>query len=126
MAQTPTILVVDDDQAYRAAFSSIFRDAGFGVREASTGKEGLRLARLNPDVVVMDVNLPDLKGAEFCRRIKMHPATDAIPVLHLSEEYTSSQSRARGLEEGADATLPKPVEAEELLAHVKALLRIRE
>jgi PAS domain S-box-containing protein len=126
MGRSPTILYVDDDRQNRETYGLIFRQAGFDVKEAATGDEALRLAALNPDLVVMDVNLPDMNGYEVCRRIKTHPATTAIPVLHLSTVFVNSQDRTHSMEEGADAHLTKPVEPEELLAHVKALLRIRQ
>jgi PAS domain S-box-containing protein len=125
-AISPTILFVDDDQQYRETYGTIFRQAGFAVQEAATGNEALRLASQNPDLVVMDVNLPDMNGYEVCRRIKTHPATNAIPVLHLSAVFTRSEERTHSLQEGADGYLIKPVEPEELLAHVKALLRVRQ
>src|SRR5207247_5464989 len=82
-----TILYVDDDEANRRTFTWIFQAAGFNVREAATGNEALRLSREKPDLVVLDVNLPDINGFEVCRRIKMHPGTSSIPVLHLSACY---------------------------------------
>ena len=126
MGRSPTILYVDDDRQNRETYGLIFRQAGFVVKEAATGDEALRLAAMNPDLVVMDVNLPDINGYEVCRRIKTHPATTSIPVLHLSTVFVHSQERTHSMEEGADAHLTKPVEPEELLAHVKALLRIRQ
>jgi PAS domain S-box-containing protein len=109
-----TILYVDDNAASRDSFAWLFRSAGFEVKEAGTGTEGLRLAEDKPDV----------NGFEVCRRIKAHPATTSIPVLHLSADFVSSQDRVSGLEGGADAYLTKPVEPGELLAQVKALLRM--
>jgi PAS domain S-box-containing protein len=119
-----TILYVDDDGDYRETYGMVFRQAGFDVREARTGNEALRLAAQHPDLVVLDVNLPDINGYEVCRRIKTHPATNAIPVLHLSTVFVRSAERTHSLEEGADAYLTKPVEPHELLAHVRALLRL--
>jgi PAS domain S-box-containing protein len=124
--RSPTILYVDDDKQNRETYGFVLRQAGFLVQEAATGDEALRLAAQNPDLVVMDVNLPDINGYEVCRHIKTHPATTAIPVLHLSTVLVNSQDRTQSMEQGADAHLTKPVEPEELLAHVKALLRIRQ
>ncbi len=120
-----SILYVDDDEDNRLAFGSLFRSVGFQVKEAATGSEALRLAAEKPDLVILDVNLPDMNGFEVCRKIKAHPATSSIPVLHLSAYFISSESRAQGLEGGADGYLTKPVEPNELLAQVKALLRMR-
>src|SRR5258708_18386024 len=111
-----TILYVDDDELNRYAFSGIFREAGFVVREAATGTEALRLAAEKPDLIVLDVNLPDIDGFEVCRRIKAHPATSAIPVLHMSGLFTRTPDRTHALEAGADGYLTKPVEPTELIA----------
>src|SRR5258708_15782544 len=121
-----TILYVDDDELNRYAFSGIFREAGFVVREAATGREALRLASEKPDLVVLDVNLPDINGFEVCRRLKADPATASTPVLHVSAVYVNSGDRSQGLESGADGYLVKPVEAPEVLAPVRALLRVRQ
>jgi PAS domain S-box-containing protein len=121
-----TVLYVDDDADTRRTFRWIFEHAGYSFREAATGRDALQLASAKPDLVVLDVNLPDINGFEVCRRIKAHPATSGIPVLHLSAVYVTPEDRAHGLEEGADAYLTKPVEPGELLAHVHALLRIHQ
>jgi PAS domain S-box-containing protein len=122
----PTILYVDDDAGNRQAFTWIFRAEGFEVREAATGSDALRLAAERPDLVVLDVNLPDINGFEVCRRIKMDAATASIPVLHMSAHYVQSGDRVQGLDAGADGYLTKPVEPQELLAQVRALLRVHQ
>ncbi len=122
----PKILYVDDDELTRLVMRNIFQGAGYELREAATGTEALRLAGERPDLVILDVNLPDINGFEVCRRIKAHPATHAIPVLHLSAKYVTSRDKAQGLEGGADGYLIKPVEPQELLAQVKAMLRVHQ
>jgi signal transduction histidine kinase len=128
MADKPpsTVLYVDDDETNRLTLSWVFRKAGFEVKEASTGSEALRLAEEKPDIVILDVNLPDIDGFEVCRRIKSHPATAFTPVLHLSASFVTVKDRVHGLESGADGYLTKPVDPQELLAQARALLRIRE
>ena len=79
-----------------------------------------------PSLVILDISLPDISGFEVCRRIKMDLATASIFVLHLSGHYISSDDRVEGLEGGADGYLVKPVSPRELIAQVKALLRIRQ
>jgi signal transduction histidine kinase len=122
---TPSILFVDDDAINRNTLAGVLRDEGFDTVEAATGGEALRLAADKPDVIILDVNLPDLDGFEVCRRIKAHPATSAIPVLHVSGHFIRTEDRAHGLEEGADAYLTKPVEPREVVATVRSLLRVR-
>ena len=125
-AQKPaTILFVDDDRDSRDTTTWLLRQAGFTVWEAASGGDALRLAEREPDLVVLDVHLPDVNGFEVCRRLKENPATAAVPVLHISGVMATSRDRTHGLEGGADAYLTKPVEPDELVAHVKALLRIR-
>jgi PAS domain S-box-containing protein len=120
------VLYVDDDPDTRTTFRWLFEKAGFGFREAATGAEALRLAAEGPDIVVLDVSLPDMNGFEVRRRLKAHPASSAIPVLHLSAVYVTPEDRTQALEEGADAYLTKPVDPQELLAHVHALLRVHQ
>jgi PAS domain S-box-containing protein len=124
--QPPCILFVDDDEVSRHALSQVLRSAGFQPREAATGSEALRLAFEKPDLIVLDVSLPDIDGFEVCRRIKAHPPTSAIPVLHMSGVFVSTRDRTQALEGGADGYLTKPVEAREFVATVRALLRLHQ
>jgi PAS domain S-box-containing protein len=124
--QTPSILLVDDNEINRYTAGKVLRGAGFEVLEGTCGADALRLAADNPDLILLDVHLPDLDGFTVCARLKSDPATAAIPVLHLSAVYVDSSSRAQGLEEGADGYMVGPVDPRELLAQVRALLRIRE
>jgi PAS domain S-box-containing protein len=122
----PSILYVDDDESNRHAFTWLLQRAGFRTREAKTGADALRLAADKPDLIILDVSLPDIDGFEVCRRIKAHPATAAIPVLHMSGVFVRSEDRTQGLEGGADGYLTKPAEPQEVIATVKSLLRVRK
>jgi len=120
------LLNVDDYDAGRYARTQTLRQAGFEVKEASNGADALRLtAAEKPDIVLLDVNLPDVDGFEVCRRLKTNPTTAQIPVLHISATFVGPGHRALGLEGGADAYLTEPVEPPVLVATVNALLRMR-
>ncbi|MEH2107822.1 hybrid sensor histidine kinase/response regulator [Nostoc sp.] len=121
-----TILHIDDNEANRYVVTRILQNAGFSVVEAATGAAGLEaVANFQPDLVILDVQLPDISGFEVCRQIKANPETAFIPVLHLSASFVQSQDKAQGLDSGADAYLVQPVEPIELLATLRSLLRIR-
>jgi len=120
------VLTVDDNDAIRYAVGRHLREGGFDVIEAKTGIEALRLARNEPVLITLDINLPDIDGFEVCRRLKDDPATRDIPVLHISASFVAAKDRARGLEGGADGYLSEPFDEQELLATVKSLLRMRE
>lgn len=124
--QPVTILSVDDNDAIRYSFTRYLRDGGYRVVEARTGAEALKMARNQPALITLDINLPDIDGYEICRRLKGDPATRDIPVLHISASYVDTNDRVRGLDGGADAYLAEPVNQLELLATVKALLRMRQ
>ncbi|HEY0935407.1 MAG TPA: SpoIIE family protein phosphatase [Trebonia sp.] len=116
------LLLVDDDEAKRYLLSTWLRRAGYTVTEAGTGQEGLRLAS-TAELVLLDVNLPDMSGFEVCRLIKSDVRTAAIPVIQVSATAVAIADRAHGLTQGADAYLIEPSEPAELLATVKAVLR---
>ena len=121
------ILHIDDNEASRYVISRMLRQAGFNISEATTGEQGLQMAaKHKPDLIILDVQLPDLSGFEVCRQIKANPVTAIIPVLHLSASFVESSDKAQGLDSGADAYLVQPVEAIELIATIKSLLRIRQ
>ncbi len=120
------ILVVDDNQVGRILTMQMLGEACFEFREAASGAEALREAAKQPDLVLLDVNLPDISGIEVCRKLKADPATRNIPVLHLSAMFVRGSDRAAGLESGADGYLAQPVTREELIATVDSLLRHKE
>lgn len=125
--KTPaTLLVVDDTEANRYALARILKTAGFRVVEAAGGVEALeRVRTMRPDLVVLDVRMPDVPGWDVCRRIKSDPATASISVLHVSASFVTEQDRAAGLNYGADGYLTQPVEPAVLVATVRSLLRLK-
>jgi PAS domain S-box-containing protein len=120
-----SILLVDDDEGKRYAIAKILGRAGYSIQEAATGSEALRMAALRPDMVILDVRLPDIDGFEVCRRLKSDPATRTIPVLHVSSTFVDIEDKVHGLECGADGYLTSVAEPLELIATVRALLRAR-
>jgi CheY-like chemotaxis protein len=121
-APSRRLLLVDDDEAKRYVLSAWLRRAGHTVVEAATGREALDMVA-GAELVVLDVNLPDISGIDVCRQIKNDAQTAAIPVIQVSATAISVADRARGLTEGADAYLIEPTEPTELLATVTAALR---
>lgn len=119
------ILVIDDQEATRYIFRRNLTRAGFDVEEADTGATGLARATTGPDLIICDVNLPDMLGYDVCRRLKSNPLTGSIPVLQVSASFISDESKVQALEGGADSYLTQPVEPTVLIAQVNALLRLR-
>lgn len=127
MNQPPCILVVDDDPHILYATSRVLREAGYTVIQASSGDECLRLARAHlPDVILLDVVMNEPNGVETCKRLKADPALAHILVALLSGVKTDSESRALGLEAGADEYIARPISNRELVARVQALLRLKQ
>jgi len=127
MNKTASILVVDDDPAIRQLLSQILCTSGYEVWEAATGQQGLQLTReRRPDLVLLDVRLPDLSGIEVCRRIKADGALADVFVVLVSGEATSTAHKVDGLEIGADDYVTKPVELNEFLARIRTILRLRD
>jgi PAS domain S-box-containing protein len=119
------ILCVDDNDGARYALVRTLQRAGFRTTEAATGSEALRRMAERPDLVVLDVQLPDIDGYEVCQRIKSDPKTASTPVLQISADFVDVEHRTRGLDLGADAYLAHPIEPPELIATIRSLLRAR-
>ena len=118
------ILAVDDNPAALYATARVLRSAGFEVLTATTGNGALASAA-GVDLMVLDVNLPDMDGFEVCRRLRARPETARLPVLHLSATFTQASDLTVGLEAGADGYLTRPVEPPVLIATVRTLLFAR-
>jgi signal transduction histidine kinase len=124
-AEPSRILIVDDDEAARYVKSRLLQREGYAVFEASLGRDALALAAAEkPDLTLLDVKLPDVSGIEVCREIKSR--FPQIIILQTSAAFTGVVDRTRALDGGADSYLVEPIEPDELIATVRALLRLRD
>jgi DNA-binding NarL/FixJ family response regulator len=118
-----SILVVEDDPAFREHVRIVLESAGFSVIEAGSGEDALRLAsESEPSLVVLDVHLPGFSGYEICRSLREEHG-GRVGIILLSGSKTESLDRAAGLGLGADDYVLKPFEPDELVARVRAVLR---
>lgn len=122
----PRVLVIDDQRIPRMAVAGMLEEARYDVDTAQSGPAGLDAAREQaPDVIVLDVYMPDMDGFEVVRRLKQDPATEPIPVVFLTAERPSDELIVRGLEAGAYDFLSKDCSRAELLARVAVMSRIK-
>jgi putative two-component system response regulator len=122
---SPRILVVDDNEANRTLLASFLKRDGYDVRFAPDGAAALQLVRSDlPDLVLMDVMMPGMNGFDACHTLKRDARTRLIPVV-LVTALQESEDRIRGIEAGADDFLSKPINAHELRARVRSLIRIK-
>ncbi|MDX1953083.1 MAG: response regulator [Verrucomicrobiota bacterium] len=118
------ILIVDDDEPTRYALSRIISSAGYQVTVASSGKEALeKAASLQPDLVLLDVQLPDMSGFEVVKLIRADPLLRHLFIVHLTALSTREDDFVEGLEQGADGYLVHPLTNRELIARIRAYLR---
>ncbi len=120
MSNAPHILVIDDELQIQRAIKTILTEKGFKVTTASRGEEGLTLAAAQePDLIILDLGLPDMDGVEVCTRLR---EWTQIPIIILSVR-DSERDKVAALDKGADDYLTKPFGIEELLARVRVALR---
>jgi PAS domain S-box-containing protein len=124
-----TILVIDDKIdnliTARALLKNLVHNCT--VLTSQSGAEGLEMAReFLPDTILLDIKMPDMDGFQVCALLKDDEATRSIPIIILTAMRTDSESKIKGLELGADAFLTKPIDAGELAAQVKAMLRLKK
>ena len=126
MNSPPKILVIDDNTDLLESLRRLLLEAGYATEVAATGLAGLNLARqTNPDLILLDVVLPDVSGVEICRQLKTDPPPSRPLVALMSGLARDSDQQAAGIEAGADEYISQPIGSRELRARVKALLRLK-
>lgn len=118
-----TILIIDDEDDIREILDYNLRKEGFNVLQASNGKEGIKMAeKHNPDLIVLDVMMPEMDGIEVCEQIRLLPNTEKIRICFLtarSEDY----SQIAGFDAGGDDYVSKPIKPRVLVSRINAILR---
>jgi hypothetical protein len=120
------VLIVDDHEVNRYTTGRVLRAHGYSIVEAGTGAEAIEAAeKHSPDLVLLDVNLPDMDGFETCQRMRADPQQARMAIVHISATFVSNSDRAHGLDSGADGYLTRPVEPVVLAATARACIRAR-
>jgi PAS domain S-box-containing protein len=122
------ILAIDDKPDNLITISALLKNLikKCTVVTAQNGIDGIKMAATEmPDVIILDVKMPDMDGFEVCKKLKLNEATKHIPIILLTAIKTDSASRIKGLELGADAFLTKPIDETEMVAQIKVMLRIK-
>ena len=118
------ILIVEDDFALRSMLALLMQSLGYEVfQEENGGAAVQKVLDLRPDLMLLDVNLPGMRGTEICAKVKSDTRLKDIPVLMMTGEFRETQDKVKGFNLGADDYILKPVDISILSARVKALLK---
>lgn len=119
------LLVIDDDFMICKVLANIFASEKYGVRTSRTVGEGFKACLAQPpDLILLDINLPDGSGLDLCRRIKETPGIKHIPVIILTGGAAETETREAGLDSGAEDYFPKPFVMEEIVARVAEIIKL--
>lgn len=125
-ASKPKVLNVDDSEPHRYSISKYLAHAGFEVTEAATGLDALRKTiEERPELVLLDIHLPDVTGYEVCTEIRKHPDTSDLSVIHITASDNSPESIVRSANVGADAFLTHPIAPDALVQRIRDVLQAK-
>src|SRR6516165_7810782 len=122
---TAHIAVVDDNPATLYSTSRVLRAANFNVSEGINGEQALEVSFKGIDILLLDVNLPDIHGFDVCKQLRGDPRTARLPIIYVSSTSVKEVDKAQGLDSGGDGYLTHPIEPPVLIATVNAFLRAR-
>ena len=121
MTKLPKLLIIDDDAHLRESLAEVLELDGFECHQAGAAKEGIAAAaRLEPAVVIMDIQLPDSSGFQICQELRKRSKT--VILIMMTGRFLSSEEKKQGFELGADEYITKPFDLAELSARIKQLL----
>ena len=124
MERNSTILIVDDTEAAREVMEALLMAEGYNLAFASNGPEALEMAaELSPDVILLDIMMPDMDGFEVCQRLRADPPLAEVPVVMVTS-LDDRQSRIQGIEAGADDFVSKPFDGVELRARIRTITKV--
>ena len=118
-------MIVDDREENRYVLGRILGNAGYVCELVDRGARALELALTDPDLIILDVSLPDMSGYDICRKLKSDSVTSSIMILQVSASFVSNDDRVKALDAGADAYITHPIDRMVLVATVRALMRLR-
>lgn len=126
MNRNRKLVMIEDDEQISLLVGRFLKRKSWDFHSAGTGSEGLeKSSSVRPDIVLLDINLPDTEGWDVCRRLRADPVLSETPVIMLSGHRLTPNDKARGLEAGADDFLSKPFNLTELSLRMEAILKVR-
>jgi DNA-binding response OmpR family regulator len=121
MTKLPKLLIIDDDAHLRESLAEVLELDGFECHQAGAAKEGISAAqKLEPEIVIMDIQLPDSSGFQICQELRKRSKT--VILIMMTGRFLSSEEKKQGFELGADEYITKPFDLAELSARIKQLL----
>jgi DNA-binding response OmpR family regulator len=121
MTKLPKLLIIDDDAHLRESLAEVLELDGFECHQAGAAKEGIAAAqKLEPEIVIMDIQLPDSSGFQICQELRKRSKT--VILIMMTGRFLSSEEKKQGFELGADEYITKPFDLAELSARIKQLL----